>query len=402
MFSRKVQDEVLKVENIGGFVQMSVIITVRRSSDNASCDVNIADGTVVTVKDLISKCKAGLEIPSGHFIRLITKGKLMTPDGAKLDQFNLENGSVLHCVVTTTAPNGANANPSSSSSTPSLPRGGLSELTTHGLEVDEVVALRLTFSEEIERFRRSRRLDMRPGESENQFTSRVESQWLLSQRNSSFLRNLSPGLNRYGSAVRAQIANLQRERLVGSGSRDENDDHSDDSEDEWDDLNDEAPPDTLAAQIRSMFSSQPAYQRLREQEMASLREREGATAARNRAARRAEGDEGSDNEYDEELAMGNSTDADRSATGGMRMNRSPIPTEDQMGTTKDYCWGVMLGTAFGTLMLLCIFDRNMNHKNKMGILLGVSMQLLFSIANNRTMAEHIHEQSSGGGESGGG
>ena len=148
-----------------------------------------------------------------------------------------------------------------------------------------------------------------------------------------------------------------------------------------------------------MFSSQPAYQRLREQEMASLREREGATAARNRAARRAEGDEGSDNEYDEELAMGNSTDADRSAAGGMRMNRSPISTEDQMGTTKDYCWGVMLGTAFGTLMLLCIFDRNMNHKNKMGILLGVSMQLLFSIANNRTMAEHIHEQSSGGGES---
>ena len=44
-------------------------------------------------------------------------------------------------------------------------------------------------------------------------------------------------LNRYGSAVRAQIANLQRERLVRSGSRDENDDHSDDSEDEWDDLN---------------------------------------------------------------------------------------------------------------------------------------------------------------------
>ena len=88
--------------------------------------------------------------------------------------------------------------------------------------------------------------------------------------------------------------------------------------------------------------------------------------------------------------MGSLSDHDRSATGGMRMNRDLIPVEDQMGTAKDYCWGVMLGTAFGTLMLLCIFDRNMNHRNKLGILLGISMQLLFSIANNWSLS---HERS---------
>ena len=184
------------------------VITCRRSSDNASCEIDIgSDSNVVTVKDLTEKVMSALQIPSTHFVRLISKGKLLQPEFSQLTDYNLENCSFIHCVVTERQPNEANANPSSSRAPP---RGGLNELIRYGLESDEVVALRLTFSDEIERFRRNRRLEIRSGEREEDFTARVENQWILSWHGDSEFWNNIPRFSRYERAIRAQIAQLQQ------------------------------------------------------------------------------------------------------------------------------------------------------------------------------------------------
>ena len=383
-----------------------VKITCRRSSDSTSCEVSI-DNDVDNVQDLVERTRKAMGIASDQYIRLITRGKLMKPD-TKLSYYNLQqSGGFVHVVVTDRE---VNSRPRHvDEALESLPRGGLSELAhSHGLEVNQVVALRLTFSEEIEFFRRSQNLEMRPGESESQFAARVETQWILSQRsNSEFWRNL-PAVNRaIDDAMHAQMASARRrERLMPSppdsrrnGYRfDEDDEDNEDNEDNEDDEDDEndgfgqrggGQSSSFLSHFASLLGSQQRYSPVREQELASVHEEMPHNRTR-RARREGSGEtEDSGHDLNEELVEGGrgAQPPLTVATGGMRMDRGPIPAEDQMGTAKDCCWGFMLGTAFGTLMLLCIFDRNMNHRNKMGILVGISLQLMFSIANNRIMTD---------------
>jgi len=53
---------------------------------------------------------------------------------------------------------------------------------------------------------------------------------------------------------------------------------------------------------------------------------------------------------------------------------------DEMGTTRDFLWGFVLGFSLGTLMLLCVFERSVNYRNKLGIIAGVLAQLALSIS----------------------
>ena len=61
---------------------------------------------------------------------------------------------------------------------------------------------------------------------------------------------------------------------------------------------------------------------------------------------------------------------------------------DEIGTARDWFWGVMLGFSFGTLMLLCVFERSVNYRNKLGIISGVLLQLtLASFAKESLMGD---------------
>lgn len=58
------------------------------------------------------------------------------------------------------------------------------------------------------------------------------------------------------------------------------------------------------------------------------------------------------------------------------------------GTFREFLWGMMLGSALGFLMLFCVWDRNISHKQKMGILCGVCLHMFSGLLQQRQMAAH--------------
>ena len=52
---------------------------------------------------------------------------------------------------------------------------------------------------------------------------------------------------------------------------------------------------------------------------------------------------------------------------------------DNQGNYRDILVGAALGFLFGGIAILCIYDRNMSHHQKVGILIGVAMSLLMSL-----------------------
>ena len=57
----------------------------------------------------------------------------------------------------------------------------------------------------------------------------------------------------------------------------------------------------------------------------------------------------------------------------------PTPT---MGTDRDFMWGFMLGFFVGFVMILWIWLPTIPHKQKLGILTGLSFQLAFGVAQD--------------------
>lgn len=58
------------------------------------------------------------------------------------------------------------------------------------------------------------------------------------------------------------------------------------------------------------------------------------------------------------------------------LNNTPDPDS---GTFKEFFYGFLMGFALGFMMIFCIWDRNVSHKQKLGILTGVLIQLLFTV-----------------------
>lgn len=47
-----------------------------------------------------------------------------------------------------------------------------------------------------------------------------------------------------------------------------------------------------------------------------------------------------------------------------------------LGTFSDFLCGFTLGSALGFLMLLCVYDRNVTHRQRIGIIVGVLLNLI--------------------------
>lgn len=62
------------------------------------------------------------------------------------------------------------------------------------------------------------------------------------------------------------------------------------------------------------------------------------------------------------------------------------------GTMNDFFWGLAMGFGLGILMLFCVWDRNISHKQKMGILTGV----FFHIIGGLMQQSYEQQQQSGG------
>jgi hypothetical protein len=69
---------------------------------------------------------------------------------------------------------------------------------------------------------------------------------------------------------------------------------------------------------------------------------------------------------------------------GMSSSISSMMTssDESLGTTRDLLFGVFFGTFFGFMALLCVWDHNIPFRQKVGILLGVIIQLLMGTLVN--------------------
>jgi hypothetical protein len=61
----------------------------------------------------------------------------------------------------------------------------------------------------------------------------------------------------------------------------------------------------------------------------------------------------------------------------MRRNDSSSHDDDDpgMGSRRDLMWGIFLGFFLGFITLICVWDRNIPYRQKMGIMIGVALQM---------------------------
>lgn len=65
----------------------------------------------------------------------------------------------------------------------------------------------------------------------------------------------------------------------------------------------------------------------------------------------------------------------------MRFNAELFPS--RVGSDRDFLWGFLLGFFVGLLMLIYVWIPTVSHKQKLGILTGISLQLAFSLLKNQ-------------------
>jgi hypothetical protein len=69
---------------------------------------------------------------------------------------------------------------------------------------------------------------------------------------------------------------------------------------------------------------------------------------------------------------------------------------------REFFYGFMLGFGLGFMMIFCIWDRNVSHKQKWGILAGIMLQIGFTAmqqgqgSNNTNQAGELHQSESKG------
>ena len=67
----------------------------------------------------------------------------------------------------------------------------------------------------------------------------------------------------------------------------------------------------------------------------------------------------------------------------MNNNNSVMVTNDEsLGSTRDFVFGIFFGVFFGFMSLLCVWDHNIPFRQKVGILIGVMIQLIMGTLVN--------------------
>jgi hypothetical protein len=337
-----------------------------------------------------------------HQVRLIYAGKLLSPGSALLTTFNLVPDAFVHFVVSETPleassssstttqnrglrqfaanmgafilgsiPTASNASSDSPNgqqnvlnSVPVSPRvRGLGVLqATHGLSADEVASLRAIFQEDIAAFAVTQGLPQYIPNDEG--SVQAETVWLLHQGSGSeFMANLP--------RRRSSAGNVNDTLQEGRNAR-----------------------SRLLARLRNTGMEESGVTPLDASDQASSASsgRGSIFSALFRQSRNQGNDNGMDSaqqqQGDIEMGLGRQNRDDDSDLPPVSQSNLPDTGEiagvlqgiNELGTAKDWIWGFMLGCSFGTLMLLCVFERSMNYRNKLGIISGVFMQVMLAIA----------------------
>lgn len=62
------------------------------------------------------------------------------------------------------------------------------------------------------------------------------------------------------------------------------------------------------------------------------------------------------------------------------------------GTMKEFIWGVLLGSTLGFLMIFCVWDRNISQRQKVGIMIGITIHMFTGYLQNTTSITPTHSQ----------
>jgi hypothetical protein len=160
-----------------------------------------------TIQQVKGKIIDVYNLPPGSKLRLISSGKLLTPDHAQISTFSLADNSFIHCVVSQ-APQ-ATQLPSYISSLehkdrdveegiegeyrpdPASLRGFDRLLRREGISIDQVAAIRATFRPYVDEMMGE--VEREEGESDMLHRLRVEEEWMAVQPpNSEFAMNIDP------------------------------------------------------------------------------------------------------------------------------------------------------------------------------------------------------------------
>lgn len=259
---------------------------------------------------------------SDPYVRLIASGRLLAPDTAQLSEFVLESGQVVHAVVANER--GAQA---ALAAGPVLSRRALRGT---GIDASGLAVRRNEQEEEEESVEEDESdLDLEQG-------GRHHRHRRLTRRGFDRLRD-TVGLRR--SEVAAIRAYFSR------------------SVDRWIRQNPEAAEQAAAGEtdlVRRRLLQEDAW--MESQGPASeFRLNLDSTAAALSASMTGDG---------------RSSDVNLWRSGGMSAS---------VGTDRDFMWGFMLGFFVGFLMLLWVWMPTVPHKQKLGILTGISLQLAFGL-----------------------
>jgi len=324
-------------------------VTLRiKSSAHLTNDLTVSTERNATVEQLKENIRSALgNATQGRYLRLISSGRLMAPDTAGLEAFRLNEGSVVHAVLSVAGVRGGQQAllSRSTSSTPTrryrgsgvgsdglvIPRTsdddsdsddtedgreriGFDRLRAEGLSRNEITALRIYFTRHVSRYNTEQeflaRAQQRPQlqDEENQSSNNTTSSHTHSAPN-------DEAVDSSNAPVTNGDARTERARM----------------EDRW--METQGPHSEFRLNLNS---TNP---------LLASRFYNMQTVADGAASR------------DHDAMIGNLT------------NRTSL------GSDRDFIWGFVLGYFLGFMMMFWVWMPSVPHKQKMGILTGLCLQM---------------------------
>lgn len=291
-------------------------------------------------------------------IRLVYQGQLLDDFDLQIGEAGLTEGNVLHCMVSKVP---LISRKSQESTTTSHSHRGFSLLDSAGYTFEEIEAIRLTYFPYVVEFARTQPLV--PGEDPHDRWNRLEEEWMLQQSmnpNSEFSRNARA----YASHIRmnhstkieapatdtGNLANMRRADMPdGFPSPHVPQQQSRSLETQLEDL-------------RRTYTSAQIEQQL-QQRVATLRLGTNAPSLNGLRTR-------------------------NNGNGRMTLDiESPAPE----GSIGHFCLGFILGFLLGIIMVFWLWERRLPRRQKMGILVGMSLNLIlqfYGVENEKGVAKN--------------
>lgn len=314
------------------------------TTEQKELEINIS--SEATINQLLECIVRRLNInEESQTVRLIYQGKLLSSLGHVISS-EVKNHSFVHVAISPKVRTRANNTPTSQT-----PRAASHEQVWRGLDVlrernnpfgntlsaDEVLILRSLFADSIRDYGRQQRLsrNVAEGESDEDFQYRVEREWMEAQSPYSEFR-----------------LNIASSSSSSSSSR-----HSAE----------------LLSRILNRNAFAPFFL--------------AATSSRGNNSVQAN-DESNEDEEEETKNSEETNERRGSGSGGgwrrwnifANVSSSDGTDSSDLGTLTDLLYGVAVGYTIGFLVIFCIWERNVPYRQKVGLLLGILLQLTMNIA----------------------